>query len=160
MAPTPDERIWARLDRGAPKPPQRALARAMRANPTEAERKLWWHLRYRMKVPRSHFRRQMQIGPYIVDFACRRLKLVVEVDGGQHAQQTAADFDRTQVLQANGYRVLRFWNNDVLANIEGVLEEIARAITATPTPDPSPRGEGKRSAVPDEANSHVSEVSR
>jgi very-short-patch-repair endonuclease len=125
MAPETDKaRVWARLDRSAPKPPQRAYARAMRTNPTEAERRLWWHLWHRVTVPGSHFRRQVQIGPYIVDSLYRPANLVVEVDGGQHAQQEAADLQRTRALQARGYRVLRFWNNDVLTNIDGLLEEI------------------------------------
>ena len=74
---------------------------------------------------------------------CHSARLVVEVDGGQHAVRTAADQERSKVLEANGYRVLRFWNNDVLTNIDGVLEEIQRAITTTPTPNPSPQGGGE-----------------
>jgi very-short-patch-repair endonuclease len=115
----------------------------LRAKPTDAERKLWWHLRRRLKTPDTHFRRQVRIGRYIADFASHGARLVIEVDGGQHATQTDADTERTKALEANGYRVLRFWNNDVLANIDGVLEEIQRAITTTPTPNPSPQGEGE-----------------
>jgi very-short-patch-repair endonuclease len=66
----------------------------------------------------------------------------VEIDGGQHASTTVRDAERTKILDANGYRVLRFWNNDVLGNIEGVLDEIRRALAATPTPDPH-KGEGR-----------------
>jgi very-short-patch-repair endonuclease len=138
-----EPRIWARLDRSVPAPPQRALARQMRADPTDAEYKLWWHLRHRSKTPHTHFRRQVRIGRYIADFASHGARIVIEVDGGQHAVRTDADLERTKALEANGYRVLRFWNNDVLTNIDGVLEEIQRAITTTPTPNPSPQGGGE-----------------
>jgi very-short-patch-repair endonuclease len=67
-----------------------------------------------------------------------------DLTGGQHGQRSRADEDRTKVLQAHGYRVLRFWNNDVLGNIEGVLEEISRAINTTPTPNPYPQGGGEQ----------------
>jgi very-short-patch-repair endonuclease len=145
MPPDNDKpRTWAVRDRGR-QPPQRKLARQMRAAPTEAERKLWWHLRHRMAMPETHFRRQVQIGKFIADFACHACKLVIEVDGSQHGEMTAADTERTRALEANGYRVLRFWNNDVLTNINGVLEEIQRTITTTPTPDPSPQGGGEQS---------------
>ncbi len=96
----------------------------MRKMPTEAERKLWWHLRHRLPLAGSHFRRQVQIGPYIADFACHELKLVIEIDGGQHGLQTKKDEMRTRRLEAEGYRVLRFWNNDVLSNVDGVLSQI------------------------------------
>jgi len=138
-----EPRIWARLDRSVDAPPQRALARQMRGEPTDAERMLWWHLRKRLKTSDTHFRRQVRIGRYIADFVCHSARLVVEVDGGQHAVRTAADQERSKVLEANGYRVLRFWNNEVLKNIDGVLEEIQRAITTTPTPNPSPQGGGE-----------------
>jgi very-short-patch-repair endonuclease len=85
----------------------------------------------------------VRIKQYIVDFACHSARLVVEIDGGQHASMTAADAERTKTLEANGYRVLRFWNNEVLGNIDGVLEAIASAITTTPTPNPSPQGGGE-----------------
>ena len=78
-----DDRIWARADRTMA-PPQRAHSRRMRNAPTAAERKLWWHLRHRLALESSHFRRQVQIGPYIADFACHQLKVVIELDGGQH----------------------------------------------------------------------------
>jgi very-short-patch-repair endonuclease len=144
MAAQNDEpRTWAHLDRSISAPPQRALAREMRANPTDTERKLWWHLRHRLKTPDTHFRRQVRIGRFIADFASHGAHLVIEVDGGQHAVRTEADMERTRALEASGYRVLRFWNNDVLNNVDGVLEAIQRAITTTPTPDPSPQGGGE-----------------
>jgi len=138
-----DDRVWARTDRTMA-PPQRAFARRMRKTPTEAERKLWWHLRHRLPFIDSHFRRQVQIGPYLADFACHQSKLVVEIDGGQHGAQTTKDEARTSRLNSEGYRVLRFWNNDVLSNIEGVLTEVQNAMTTTPTPDPSPQGGGEK----------------
>jgi very-short-patch-repair endonuclease len=138
-----DDRIWARTDRTMA-PPQRTFARRMRGEPTEAERKLWWHLRHRLNMDGSHFRRQVQVGPYIADFACHTLKLIVEIDGGQHALQLTEDAARTRHLQSEGYRVLRFWNNDVLSNIDDVMTVIQNA--ATPTPDPSPQGGGEKKA--------------
>jgi very-short-patch-repair endonuclease len=142
MAPTDEPRVWAKRDR-TKAPPQRELARRMRGTPTEAERKLWWHLRHRLGTAGTHFRRQVQIGRYIVDFACHANRVIIEVDGGQHATQSVADAARTGVLQANGYRVLRYWNNDILKNIDGVLEDIHRAIESDPHPQPlRTRGRG------------------
>jgi len=112
--------------------------------PTEAERKLWWHLRHRLAPTGTHFRRQVRIGRYIADFASYKSKLIIEVDGSQHAARATQDLNRTALFEANGYHVLRYWNNDVLANIDGVLEDIQRAITTTPTPDPSPQGGGEK----------------
>jgi len=134
-------RTWALQDRSV-QPLNRIRARAMRISPTEAERKLWWNLRHRLSSP-SHFRRQVHLGHYIVDFASHGLKLIIEIDGGQHAAQTKQDAARTRFLENEGYRVLRFWNNEVLANIDGVLEVIQSAILATPTPTPPHKGEGK-----------------
>jgi very-short-patch-repair endonuclease len=142
MSAGDEPRVWAKRDRTIV-PPQRRLARAMRAAPTEAERKLWWHLRHRVPTPGTHFRRQVRIGRYIADFACHATRIVIEVDGSQHGRP-AADETRRKVLEANGYRVLRYWNNDVLSNIDSVLEDIFSAITTTPTPNPSPQGGGER----------------
>jgi len=113
----------SRKDRRVP------LARQLRRMMTPAERKLWWHLR-EAQFAGSHFRRQAAIGRYFVDFCCHTNKLVIEVDGGSHAedQQIITDARRTEFLQAHGYRVLRFWNNDVLTNIEGVMTVIAIAL--------------------------------
>jgi very-short-patch-repair endonuclease len=136
------ERIWAIRDRSVSQP-NCNRARAMRLAPTDAERRLWWHLRHRLAVQRSHFRRQVRLGHYIVDFACHELRVAIEIDGGQHAEQVARDARHTKFLGSRGYRVLRFWNNEVLANIDGVLEVIHSAILATPTPTPPHKGEGK-----------------
>jgi very-short-patch-repair endonuclease len=121
-------------------------ARAMRLSPTEAERKLWWHLRHRLPLSVTHFRRQVRLGRYIVDFASHGLKLVIELDGGHHAVQGGRDATRSKFLESEGYRVLRFCNNEVLANIDGVLEVIQSAVLATPTPAPPHKGEGKERA--------------
>ena len=84
------------------------------------------------------FRRQATIGPYFADFACHEQRLVIEVDGGGHAQsdQIVADEKRTEYLQSRGYRVLRFWNNDIFENIEGVMTVISAALEETPAPHP------------------------
>ena len=83
------------------------------------------------------FRRQLPLGRYIVDFACPAARLIVEVDGGQHAE--ARDAGRTAWLEGQGFRVLRFWNNEVLGNLDGVLTAIAKAVTP-PLPGPPPQG--------------------
>jgi len=113
-------------------------ARALRRDATEAEKKLWQHLR-QSPFKEHHFRRQATIGPYFADFAAHQAKIAVEVDGGHHSD-SASDEVRTQYLEANGYRVLHFWNNDVLANMSGVLSAIDAVLNADrpPTPDPSP----------------------
>jgi very-short-patch-repair endonuclease len=98
------------------------LARRLRANQTDAETALWKRLRNR-QIDGHKFARQVPIGNYICDFACREKQLVIEVDGGQHAE-SAADAIRDRYLADERYRVLRFWNNDVLGNIEGVLTTI------------------------------------
>jgi very-short-patch-repair endonuclease len=120
---------------------QREFARRMRAQPTDAERVLWQRLRHDIALTGSQFRRQAVVGPFIVDFASRKAKLVIELDGGQHDWQQASDAMRTRRIEAAGYRVLRFWNHDVLGNLEGVLSEIQCALP--PTPDPSPPGGGE-----------------
>ena len=136
------DRIWAVRDRTVV-PVNRVRAREMRADPTKAERRLWWHLRHRLAVPGMHFRRQARLGRYIVDFVSHDARLIIEVGGGQHDAQSPRDVERTRFLQAEGYRVLRFWNNEVLGNIDGVLQLIQGEITTTPTPDPSPQGGGE-----------------
>jgi very-short-patch-repair endonuclease len=110
-------------------------ARSLRRDATEAEKKLWQHLR-QPPFKAHHFRRQATVGPYFADFASHQLRIVIEVDGGQHLD-SVADQRRTAYLASEGYRVLRFWNNDVLANVSGVLSAIDSAIRADrpPTPD-------------------------
>ena len=92
---------------------------------TEAERKRWGRLRNR-QLENTKFVKQFAIGPYVVDFAARSLKLVIELDGGQHGE--ARDAARTKLIEEHGYRVIRFWNNDVMSNIKGVLETIVEEI--------------------------------
>src|SRR5215831_6159538 len=111
---------------------RRDTARRLRGNTTNAEDILWRHLR-RSPVLGTHFRRQVPIGRYVADFACMAARLVIEVDGSQHAEGPVAktDKERTRWLEAEGYRVLRFWNNDITQNIEGVLETIHSAMSPT-----------------------------
>ncbi len=112
-------------------------ARALRRDMTEAEKRLWQHLR-QPPFKEHHFRRQATIGPYFCDFASHSLKMIIEVDGGQHAEN-AADDRRTAYLNSEGYRVLRFWNHEVLRNLSGVLTAIDTAIAEPPpAPDPYP----------------------
>ena len=103
------------------------IARTLRRRSTEAEARLWTHLRAR-QLEGAKFRRQMPVAGYIADFACPAARLVIELDGGQHADSTA-DAQRTAAIESAGYLVLRFWNNDVLANTEGALEDIRRALS-------------------------------
>lgn len=105
----------------------RARAKALRSSMTDAEKLLWSHLRAG-QLEGAKFVRQHPVGPYIVDFAARSVRLIVEVDGGQHG--TEADAARTAHLHASGYQVTRFWNHDVLGNIEGVLETIRRELAS------------------------------
>jgi very-short-patch-repair endonuclease len=107
------------------------LARNLRRKQTDAEKKLWSALRSR-KFENSKFRRQEPIGKYIVDFVSMDRELIIELDGGQHNQQSEQEKDeaRTKWLESRGFRVIRFWNNDVLLNIEGVGLRILEAINA------------------------------
>ena len=100
------------------------FAKALRRESTDAERRLWFHLRAQ-RTARLKFRRQHPIGPYIVDFICTERRLIVEVDGGQHLE-SPADRLRDRWLEAQGFLVLRFWNNEVLTRTGQVLEEIVR----------------------------------
>jgi very-short-patch-repair endonuclease len=104
-------------------------ARRLRREGTDVERAMWAILRDR-RLAGSKFRRQHPIGPFVADFACLDARLVVELDGGQHAEHPAADAARTGFLESRGLRVLRFWNNEVLTNREGVLTVILEAVAA------------------------------
>ena len=100
-------------------------ARDLRKNSTDAERLLWKHLKTK-QLDGLKFRRQEQIGRFIADFVCFEKRLIVEADGGQHAQEAEKDEERTTWLNAQGFTVLRFWNNEILLNIEGVIDVIKR----------------------------------
>jgi very-short-patch-repair endonuclease len=121
----------------------RSQARALRETPTDAEAKLWFHLRAG-RLDGLKFRRQHPFPPYVVDFYCVASRLIVELDGSQHTE--ASDVARTSTLERRGLRVMRFWDNDVLRQTDSVLAAIldaARAPTLTPTPLPA--GEGLKS---------------
>jgi len=106
-------------------------ARRLRRQQTDAERLLWFRLRDR-RLNGWKFRRQFPVDRYVVDFYCADAHLIVELDGGQHAVRTDADAARTKILEAMGYFVLRFWNTDVIRNVDGVLEEILTALAHSP----------------------------
>ena len=110
----------------------RIRARQLRKNLTDAERLLWGKLRL-WQVEGFKFRRQQPLGWYIVDFVCLEKRLVIEIDGGQHAQQANYDTERDAWLRNQGFSVLRFWNNDVLKNIDAITELIAKNLQSTPT---------------------------
>ncbi len=105
----------------------RKFVRALRKRSTEAEKLLWSRLRGR-RFQGIKFKRQEPIANYIADFVALDLKLIIEIDGGQHDERAARDAERTRILQECGYHVVRFWNNDVLGNIDGVLEAILQEL--------------------------------
>ncbi|MCC7346113.1 MAG: endonuclease domain-containing protein [Variibacter sp.] len=122
--------------RGA-KPERTDRARTLRSFPTDAERRLWSCLRNR-QLAGAKFVRQEPIGPYVVDFICREHRLVIEADGGQHAE-SLSDQERDTFLRSRRYKVLRFWNNDILRDLEGVCLMIEAALAeAPPHPNPLP----------------------
>ena len=106
-------------------------SRALRKNATDAERKLWSIVR-RRQLNGFKFRKQVEIDGYIVDFLCAEQRLIIEVDGGQHSP--ARDARRTAFLQSQGFRLIRFWNNDVLQNLDGVRTTIEEALSTPPHP--------------------------
>ena len=133
-----------------PESPRRPTSRAqeLRNGATDAERLLWRHLS-RRQLGGFKFSRQMPVGPFVCDFLCRARGLVIELDGGQHADQAERDNQRTKFLESQGLTVIRFWNNDVTANTVGVLEHILTTLEglpprfqrAHPQPLPLPGGE-------------------
>jgi very-short-patch-repair endonuclease len=127
---------------------KRRTAKRLHENTTAAEDILWRALR-RLEIEGTHFRRQVVIGRYVADFACLARRLIIEVDGSQHGNDSNIQRDevRTRWLNSEGYRVLRFWNNDVMTRTEAVLEAIHTEIAVTPprlprAGDPPPPGEG------------------
>jgi very-short-patch-repair endonuclease len=111
--------------------PRTNRARRLRREASEAERVLWRELK-KMCLP-VKIRRQHPIGRYIADFAIPAYKLAIEIDGGQHAASIEADARRTRAFNARGYHLIRFWNNEVLRNLEGVLKTIVAELTKSPT---------------------------
>jgi len=109
------------------------FAKNLRKNSTQSERLLWKHLRDR-QLEGLKFRRQQPSGKYIADFVCFEKRVIIEADGGHHASQPEKDFERTNWLDKQNFKMLRFWNNEVLANINGVLEEIRRECLISPSP--------------------------
>ncbi|TBR17913.1 endonuclease domain-containing protein [bacterium] len=123
------------------------FSRELRRRQTDCEQRIWGRLRDR-RLAGFKFRRQRPIGPYIVDFCCLEKRLVVELDGGQHSERREYDERRTRFLEDEGFRVLRFWDNEVLDETEGVLETIYRNLL-DPHPDPLPQaGEGEKTRNP------------
>jgi len=116
----------------------RELAKALRKRMTDAERRLWRYLRNR-ELGGWKFRRQYPVGPYIIDFICVEKNLVIEVDGGKHAENEELDIQRSEYLNKMGYRVFRFWNNQVLQETEAVLEMILAILMNENQNSPSPR---------------------
>jgi very-short-patch-repair endonuclease len=114
----------------------KSLSNRLRENMTAVERKLWYSLKDR-RFYDLKFRRQHPVGPYIVDFYCAEKHLVVELDGGQHAVNDKQDRERDYYLEREGYSVIRFWNNEILANIEGVLQRL-KEHCCEPSPSPLP----------------------
>jgi very-short-patch-repair endonuclease len=106
------------------------LARNLRNKQTDAERILWSRLR-RSQLNWVKFRRQQLVGDYIVDFISFEKRIIIEIDGGQHIESTTNDSVRTEYLESQGYRVIRFWNADIMQNIEGVIDKILNTLTYT-----------------------------
>jgi len=121
-----------------------ALAKTFRKRMTHAEVLVWQRLR-RRQIVGAYFRRQVPIGPFVADFLCARARLVVEIDGAQHALRRGYDAARTCFLERRGYAVIRFWNHEVFANLDGVVETIAAHLQQPtnfgrrPPPCPPPR---------------------
>jgi very-short-patch-repair endonuclease len=110
-----------------------ARARALRQHMTEAERRVWQILRTR-QIEGHRFRRQVPIGRYIADFVCHQARLILEIDGGHHDRWSLREAGRAEFLQNEGYRILRFWNNEILESLDGVAQTIAAALAASPHP--------------------------
>jgi very-short-patch-repair endonuclease len=143
---------WMQAKAKAATPAAKRNAPVLRKALTEPERRLWTLLRRRLPQDQSHFRRQVALGPYIVDFACMRAKLIIEADGDQHGSDQALryDADRTAWLTANGFTVLRFTNRQIMTETEMVLDTVFAALSGqletcptTPTTNPSPQAGGE-----------------
>jgi very-short-patch-repair endonuclease len=132
---------------------KRATARRLRSDVTSAEQRLWRALKA-VPLHGSHFRRQVPIGRFVADFACPKAKLVIELDGGQHGLEANSmrDAARTRWLEAQGYRVIRFWNREIVDNLHGVLDTIYAALYGSPhseaVPPTTPLRRAKRADPP------------
>ncbi len=138
---------WKEPSRKSVAPTARRLAPKLRREPTPAERQLWKGLRNAIDLPKTHFRRQVPLGPYVVDFCCLRHRVIVEVDGAVHQTAEAQMHDRLRdaYLRGEGFSVLRFSNEEVLSRLPIVIDRLKAvlvAATPTPTPGPSPQGGG------------------
>ena len=129
------------------------IARILRRNATTAEKRLWYRIRA-SQLGGFQFRRQFPIGEFIVDFCCRAQRLVIELDGSQHGEVAGvvADQERTRLISMRGYRVIRFWNEEILTNLEGVLEQVFAELNQPPPDLPLVRGR-KPGAEPLDGNS-------
>jgi very-short-patch-repair endonuclease len=114
----------------------KVISRQLRKNMTDAEKALWRHLRFNQLSYK--FRRQCPVGSYIVDFVCFEKKLIIELDGGQHMDQVVYDSKRDTWLEQEGFQIIRFWNHEVLSNVESVKERISNILT--PHLNPPPQG--------------------
>jgi len=110
----------------------RDFAKQLRRNMTPEEWRLW-HAVKAKRLAGAKFRRQVPIGPYVADFVCAAARLIIEIDGSQHGERIEADAERTRYLEEMGYRVLRFWNNEVASNLDGVIRSIENALKQSPT---------------------------
>ena len=120
------------------------ISRVLRKNQTPWEAKLWSVLRNR-NIKDLKFRRQFKVGNYIVDFCCPSKKLVVELDGGHHSEEEVRSHDKKKqgYLEKQGYKIVRFWNNEIDDNLDGVVLKIVQSLSPHPTPLPSGRGQPK-----------------
>jgi len=118
------------------------FAKTLRSSQTDAEKKLWHCLRDK-RLGGIKFKRQQPLGPYIVDFCSFESKVIIELDGGQHAKEAEKEAKRTRYLSERGYKVIRFWDNEVLSSVEAVQEVLLEKLIESPSPWPSPfKGEG------------------
>ena len=122
------------------KPPLQPNRTSLRQNSTDAENALWYHLRNKQFLGLK-FRRQYSVDAYVLDFYCPSLRLAIELDGGQHAEADQMDYDqiRTEFLASQDIHVIRFWNNDALQNMDGLLERLQIEIDRLRVPPPNPR---------------------
>lgn len=143
---------WMQAKNRVATPAARRNAPKLRKASTDPEKRLWHLLRTRLPLEGTHFRRQVALGPYVVDFVCLSGKLVIELDGDQHGADEALRYDaaRTRWLEGQGLRVLRLTNREVMTEPDAVLDTILAALSgqletcpSPPTPGPSPRGGGE-----------------